>query len=213
MEELLNYEGLIYSIINKYTKNFDKDDLFQVGMLGLIEAYKNYKNNFNTKFSTYAYYYILGEVNSYIRESSSLKVSKDLLKLSKSIIKAREVMQQRLQREPTNLEIALFLEIDEEKVNEALEATEVVKSLDYQDENIELYNSIKVEDNSLNPDILDLKEALKDLSFEERNLILARYYEELTQVETSKELGISQVQVSRKEAKVLQKLKEKLQNT
>ena len=60
MEELLNYEGLIYSIINKYTKNFDKDDLFQVGMLGLIEAYKNYKNNFNTKFSTYAYYYILG---------------------------------------------------------------------------------------------------------------------------------------------------------
>ena len=94
-----------------------------------------------------------------------------------------------------------------------MEATEVVKSLDYQDENIELYNSIKVEDNSLNPDILDLKEALKDLSFEERNLILARYYEELTQVETSKELGISQVQVSRKEAKVLQKLKEKLQNT
>ncbi len=213
MEELLNYEGLIYSIINKYTKNFDKDDLFQVGMLGLIEAYKNYKDNFNTKFSTYAYYYILGEVNSYIRESSSLKVSKDLLKLSKSIIKAREVMQQRLQREPTNLEIALFLEIDEEKVNEAIEATEVVKSLDYQDENIELYNSIKVEDNSLNADILDLKEALKDLSFEERNLILARYYEELTQVETSKELGISQVQVSRKEAKVLQKLKEKLQNT
>ena len=72
---------------------------------------------------------------------------------------------------------------------------------------------MKIEDNSLNPDILDLKEALKDLSFEERNLILARYYEELTQVETSKELGISQVQVSRKEAKVLQKLKEKLQNT
>lgn len=213
MEELLNYEGLIYSIINKYTKNFDKDDLFQVGMLGLIEAYKNYKNNFNTKFSTYAYYYILGEVNSYIRESSSLKVSKDLLKLSKSIIKAREVMQQSLQREPTNLEIALFLEIDEEKVNEAIDATEVVKSLDYQDENIELYNSIKVEDNSLNPDILDLKEALKDLSTEERNIILARYFEELTQVETSKELGISQVQVSRKEAKVLQKLKEKLQNT
>ena len=122
-------------------------------------------------------------------------------------------MQQKLGREPSNLEIALFLNIDEEKINEALIATEVVKSLDYQDENNELYDSIKVEDNSLNPDVLDLKEALKDLSFEERNLILARYYEELTQMETSKELGISQVQVSRKEAKVLQKLRTKLQNT
>ncbi len=213
MEELLDYEGLIYSIINKYSKNFDKDDLFQVGMLGLIEAYKNYKKGFDSKFSTYAYYYILGEVNKYVRDSNSLKVSRDLLKLSKSIIKTREVMQQKLGREPSNLEIALFLNIDEEKINEALIATEVVKSLDYQDENNELYDSIKVEDNSLNPDVLDLKEALKDLSFEERNLILARYYEELTQMETSKELGISQVQVSRKEAKVLQKLRTKLQNT
>ena len=213
MEELLDYEGLIYSIINKYSKNFDKDDLFQVGMLGLIEAYKNYKKGFDSKFSTYAYYYILGEVNKYVRDSNSLKVSRDLLKLSKSIIKTREVMQQKLGREPSNLEIALFLNIDEEKINEALIATEVVKSLDYQDENNELYDSIKVEDNSLNPDVLDLKEALKDFSFEERNLILARYYEELTQMETSKELGISQVQVSRKEAKVLQKLRTKLQNT
>lgn len=211
MQELLDYEGLIYSIINKYTKKFDKDDLFQVGMLGLIEAYKNYNSSFNTKFSTYAYYYILGEVNSYIRNSSSLKVSKDLIKLSRSILKAREVMQQKLGREPTNLEIALFLEIDESKVNEALEATEIVSSLDYEES--ALYNSIKTEENSLNADILDLKEALKELSEEERKLILARYYQELTQSETSKELGISQVQVSRKETKVLQKLRVKLQNT
>ena len=212
MDQLLDYEGLIYSIINKYTRKFDKDDLFQVGMLGLIEAYKNYKDSFNTKFSTYAYYYILGEVNKYIRDSSSLKVSKDLLKLSNSIIKARELMQQKLGRNPTNLEISLFLEIDEEKITEALNATEVVSSLDYQVEEEELYNYIKVEDNSMDADILDLKNALKELSSEERNLILARYYEELTQMETSKELGISQVQVSRKEAKVLQKLKTKLEN-
>ena len=212
MDQLLDYEGLIYSIINKYTRKFDKDDLFQVGMIGLIEAYKNYQDSFNTKFSTYAYYYVLGEVNKYIRDSSSLKVSKDLLKLSKSIIKARELMQQKLGREPTNLEISLFLEIDEEKITEALNATEVVSSLDYQVEEEQLYNYIKVEDNSMNADILDLKDALKELSTEERNLILARYYEELTQMETSKELGISQVQVSRKEAKVLQKLKTKLEN-
>ncbi len=213
MEDLLDYEGLIHSIINKYTKKFDKDDLFQVGMLGLIEAYKKYKPDFDTKFSTYAYYYILGEVNQYIRNSSTLKISRDLIKLNRSILKAREVMQQKMGREPSNLEIALFLDIDLEKVNEALNATDIVSSLDFQDEGLELYNSIKTEDNSMSADVLDLKAAINDLDSEERNIILARYYEELTQSETSKQLGISQVQVSRKEAKVLQKLKVKLQNT
>ena len=211
MEDLLDYEGLIHSIINKYTKKFDKDDLFQVGMLGLIEAYKKYKPDFDTKFSTYAYYYILGEVNQYIRNSSTLKISRDLIKLNRSILKAREVMQQKMGREPSNLEIALFLDIDLEKVNEALNATDIVSSLDFQDEGLELYNSIKTEDNSMSADVLDLKAAINDLDSEERNI--ARYYEELTQSETSKQLGISQVQVSRKEAKVLQKLKVKLQNT
>ena len=208
MEELLDYENLIYSIINKYSSKFDKDDLYQVGMIGLIEAYKNYKDSFNTKFSTYAYYYILGEVNKYIRECSSLKVSKDILKLSKSINKAREVMEQRLGREPTNLEISLFLEIDEEKVNEALKASDIVSSLDYQEEDRnDLYNSIKVIDKDVLPDILDLKDEINNLSEEERKIILARYYSDLTQSETSKYLGISQVQVSRKESKILEKLR------
>ena len=118
MEEVLNYEGLIYGIISKYPKRYDRDDLYQVGMLGLIDAYKHFNKNYETKFSTFAYYYIVGEVNKYIRESSSLKVSKDLIELNKKILKTKEVMTQRLGRVPTNLEISLYLEVDEKIIED-----------------------------------------------------------------------------------------------
>lgn len=211
MDEILKYENLVYSIIKRYT-NFDKDDLYQVGMMGLMNAYKNYKTTKEVKFSTYAYYYILGEVTKFVRESKIVKVSRELVKLNKSIEKAKEVMSQRLKREPTTTELSLFLEIDEEKINEAQLAQESIKSLDYSydDESEDLYNSIKIEDKKINPEILDLKTEIMNLDEDERKLIKARYFEELTQNETSKELGMSQVQVSRKETKILQKLKTRL---
>ena len=84
MDSLLDYEGLVYSIIHKYPRS-DQDDLYQVGMIGLVEAYKHYDKRYDTKFSTFAYYYIVGEVNKYIRESSSLKVSKTFIDLKKKI--------------------------------------------------------------------------------------------------------------------------------
>ncbi len=211
MDNLLEYEKIVYSIINKYSKHFDKDDLYQVGMMGLIEAYNNFDSSFNTKFSTYAYYYVLGEVKKYIRESNSLKVSKDLIKLNDSIVKAKEVMQQRLGREPSVLELSLFLEVDEVKIQEALEACERIKSLDYQEENTDMYNIVSFEEKSLLPEIMDLKEELINLPGLEKKIILARYFSELTQSETSRELGISQVQVSRKESKILKKLKNRLE--
>ena len=86
MEQLLEYENLVYSIINKYS-GFDRDDLYQVGIMGLVQAYKNYKSSFNVKFSSYAYYYILGEVTKYIRENKSIRVSKDVLKLKAESLK------------------------------------------------------------------------------------------------------------------------------
>ncbi|MBR2246594.1 MAG: sigma-70 family RNA polymerase sigma factor [Bacilli bacterium] len=206
MEDILEYENLVYSIINKY-KNFDREDLYQVGMIGLIDAKRNYKEEVNTKFSTYAYFYILGKVKEYIRKSNPYKISKDIIKLNKSIEKATDIMSQRLGRNPTDLELSLFLEIDEEKIIETRQALQNIKSLDYNEENIDLYNSIKVEDKNINSDILDLKEAINNLSKEEQNIIIDRYFNDLTQTEVSKELGMSQVQVSRKETKILQKLK------
>ena len=203
MEEVLDYEGLIYSIIRKYPKRYDQEDLFQVGMIGLMDAYKHYNHSFNTKFSSYAYYYIVGEVNKYIRESSTLKVSKSFIDLKKRIIKAKEVMNQRLGREATNLEISLFLEVDLSMIETALMATDEVESID---DNI---NKAKYYDDT-SPTLLDLRSEIDKLSKEERELLKARYYDEFTQMETSKKMGISQVQVSRNETKILQKLKSRL---
>ena len=205
MDKLLDYEGLVYRIIYKYPSRFDKNDLYQVGMMGLVEAYKHYKECYDTKFSTFAYYYIIGEVNKYIRENSYLKVGRNFIELKKRILKAKEEMIQKLGREPTNLEISLFLEVDEALIEEALLATEEVDSLD------DVYDQISSDDSlDTRADIFDLRNELDKLSVEEKRLIYNRYYQDMTQMETSKSLGISQVQVSRNEAKILQKLKTRL---
>lgn len=202
MEELLDYEGLIYSIISKYPRRFDHDDLYQVGMLGLIDAYKHFDRTQDTKFSSYAYYYIVGEVNKYIRESSSLKVSKELIDIKKKVLKAKELMTQRLGREPTNLEVSLYLDIDVKLIDNALLATDEVSNLDG-------YDDLRYYDN-VNAELLDLKDEIDKLSNDEKKLIYARYFNEMTQTETSNLLGISQVQVSRSEAKILTKLRARL---
>lgn len=209
MDELLNYEGLVYGIISKYTKYFDRDDLYQVGMLGLINAYRHFDNSQDTKFSTYAYYYVLGEVKKYVRESNLVKVSNDLVKINQAVDRASEKMSQSLGREPTTTELSLFLEIDEEKIEEARVAALDIRSLDYvaDEDSLEFYNSIMTTDTEMNSEILDLRVALEELSPEEKMLIIARYYDDLTQSEASRELGMSQAQVSRKEGKILEKLK------
>ena len=209
MDDLLEYEGLVYGIINRYSSYFDLDDLYQVGMLGLIDAYKHYNCNLNTKFSTYAYYYILGEVKKYVRESNLVKVGGELVKVNQAVERAKEKMSQTLGREPTLIELSTFLEIDAEKIEEARIAALDIRSLDYtsEDESNDLYNSIISTDNGMKCEILDLKMALEGLNSDEKNLIISRYFNDLTQSETSKELGITQVQVSRKEGKILEKLK------
>lgn len=203
MEELLDYDGLIYSIINRYPKRFDRDDLYQVGMIGLIDAYKHFDSSQDTKFSTYAYYYILGEVNKFIRGSSSLKVSKELIELKKKIINVKDVMTQKLGRVPSDDEVALFLDIDINTMRQAMEATDEVESIDEKGDAIRSFDDTS-------PEIMDLKDEISKLPKNERDLIYARYYNEMTQSETSNLLGMSQVQVSRNEAKILTKLRARL---
>ena len=211
MEEILDYENLVRKIISKYNYYGDYEDLYQVGMMGLIKALKNYKYN-GAKFSTYAYQYIIGEVTNFIRENNPIKISKDVVRLSKEINKCREVLYQKLGRTPTDLEVSLITEIDEDKIAEINEVMRQVESLDYvNEENSEsVYNSISVNDYNLDSTHLDLKNELNNLDEEERELIYKRYYEGYTQSELSKSLGMSQVQISRKENKVLEKLKVKL---
>ena len=178
-------------------------------MLGLMEAKKNYNGEYDTKFSTFAYYYVLGEITKYIRESKSIKLSKDMVRLNRSITHAKEVMEQKLGRSPTSSELSVFLEIPEEKINEVIIATQEAESLDYENDLGEsLYNFVS--NTSSIDTLLDLKSELNNLSDDERRLIHSRYFEDLTQTELSKRTGVSQVQISRKENKILKKLKERL---
>lgn len=209
---LVDNEKLVYSIINKFRGYFDMDDLYQVGMIGLINASKNFNKSEGVKFSTYAYTYVFGEVNKYIRENNNLKIGKDAIRLKKSIEKAKDIMRQKLFREPTTLEVSLFLDMPLEKVIEIESIKQETKSLDYigEEDSNSLYNKVSFENKEIDPEILDLKIELDHLDNDEKKLIYSRYYLDMTQQETSKEMGMSQVQVYRKEAKIFKKLKSRL---
>ena len=209
-----DYDRLIYSIINKYSYFGDVEDLYQVGVMGLLKAFDNYKSSFDTKFSTYAHTYILGEVLKYIRENKVLRASRDLVKLNNRVEKTRDLLMQKLMREVSNSEIANFLDIDESLINEAIVANSYVKSLDYElneeGKELNLCDSISYEEKGYSGDVIDLKDSLDSLSDEERKIIRYRYFDDRTQSDISNELGLSQVKVSRYESKILRKLRNKL---
>lgn len=214
-DSILNYEKLVYGIVSKYSYNKnDLEDLYQVGMIALQKALENYKEGYNSKFSTYAHFYIKGEVLKYIRENRLIKINKDYMKLNNLINKTKEVLTQKNMKEPSLEEIASFLEISVEKVIEANMANEYVKSLDYElnDEGreLDLYDSVGYIETGYDDNIIDLRNELEKLDDSEKKLITLRYYEDKTQQETSRELEMSQVQVSRSETKILTKLRTKL---
>lgn len=215
-EIILENQKLVYSIINTYFPNYqNKNDLFQVGCMGLINASYKYKDDYNTKFSSYAYMFILGEMKKYVREDRGIKLSYDLQKLSYKIEKLRLMLYQKLMREPTIYEISEILGIEEEKIIEALNIPNNIQSLDEpMNENgksINLYDCISVNGTQVINELIDLKRELENLSKEERMIIESRYMNDMTQSEVAKKLGMNQVQVSRNEKKVLIKLRDRLQ--
>ena len=119
-ELIIENEGLIYKIINKYRNYFEIEDLYQVAVMGIIKASKNYNSEFGSKFTSYAYPFILGEVIKYINEYRSIKVNKETAKLYSKILKAYEILSQKLMKIPSNYELSLFLEIDEKIIDEVL---------------------------------------------------------------------------------------------
>ncbi|MBO5376498.1 MAG: sigma-70 family RNA polymerase sigma factor [Bacilli bacterium] len=216
VEEL--YEKLVYAIARKYSYNDnDLEDLYQVGQIGLTKAKQNYKSDSNAKFSSYAHFYIKGEILKYIRENRLVRVNPELAKLSKSIIRLKEHLAQQLMREPTIEEISFYLEVDVNTIENALNSTLAVKSLDYElngdDEgkDVTLYDYESYIEKGYDEDVLMLKDELEKLPEDERRLIISRYYEDKSQTETSKELGISQVQVSRYETKILRKIRNNIE--
>lgn len=208
---------LICSIINKYTKYYEFDDLYQVSIIGIMKAYQNFQVKRNVKFTTYAYKYILSEVVAFVNQSKLIKTSREYNRLYKKILEARTMLTQRIMKEPSTKEIAFFLGIDESIINDVLRYQESVKSLDeviYQDgKELTLIDRIVSEDYSTYSECYSLKEELANLSAEELALINMRYFEDWTQSEIATFWGTNQVQISRNEKKILKKLKKNLCQT
>ncbi|MBR3523942.1 MAG: sigma-70 family RNA polymerase sigma factor [Bacilli bacterium] len=197
----ITYDNLINSIIYKSFRFYkDKDDLFQAGYIGLIEAYNNYDSTKDTKFTTYAYPYIYGEMYKLVNYDKNIKINKKTNTLYLKITKVMALLSQKLMHEPSTKEVAEYLEIDEELVIDAITASAAL--LDIDDRQIG-YDDEVIENMALNSEI-------ERLNPEEYEIINNRYKNDLSQQEVANLMGISQVQVSRKEKKILEKLKSKL---
>lgn len=216
MENILKYEKLVSKIASKYSYYSNFEDLRQVGMIGLLKALEKYEVNSNTKFSTYAVFWIRGEILEYLRKDKNIKISKEIISLSKEVDICSDMLRQKLNREPSISEIAFCLEKDEASIVDAIYSKEFVLSSDYslnQDEEgkeVNLYDTVPYYEKGYDEDILDLHQALEQLPEEERKIINMRYYEDMTQSEVSKELGTNQVNISRCENKILQKLRKNI---
>ncbi len=200
---IISNQGLIYSIVNKFKG--DKEDLFQAGCLGLIDAYKKYDKNYETKFTSYAYPFIYGEIYKFATANKNIKVSNEVIKLNMAIMKAEDYLTQKFKRPPTDIELANFLEISIYKITETKNSLSTI-SLDDLQNDTNLYDFISLEGISKD-DLILLKDALNKLEKQEKRLILKRYFYNMTQSEIAKESGVNQVKVSREEGKVLTKLR------
>ena len=208
--------NLIYAIIQKHFKGYEIEDLYQVGMLGVIKAYNNYKEDKNTKFSTYAYKYIYGEIYAYINSSRIIKTARENYSLYKKINEARNILSQRLMKEPSIYELSSFLEIEPNILEMVITSLNTPDSLDrvvYSDgKDVSLFDTVEDNNDYYNIDYIMLNEEISKLSDEEKKLIYLRYYEDRSQSEVANILGKSQVGVSRTEKKTLQKIRSNYQN-
>ncbi len=199
------FKPLIKSIASNFY-GVEYNDLYQAGVLGLIQAYKNYKSDGKTKFSSYAYKYIFGEMYNYMLSAKALKQNRDLLKLTKLIEKTNVYLTQSLGKVPTTLEIAKYLNIDPNLINMAISSTYSILSLDSESDNdSSLYNTIK-DDKENKLDYLDLKWSVDNLEEPYKSIIKLRYFNDYTQQEVAKKLKLTQVMVSRYEKKSLNDL-------
>lgn len=218
-EELSNFivdnQNYIYAIVNKYKNYAEVEDLYQVAIMGIIKASRKFNADYNVKFTTYAYTYIIGEINLFLNKNRHIKISKEYLAIYKQIIKAKNILTQKLMKEPTTFELAIFLEIDEKVINNVIQMVSSVDSLDRtiksDGKDLSLYDTIDVAsvDNEIN--YFALKDEINKLDEQSKRLIEERYFQDKTQSETAAILGINQVQVSRNEQKALKLLKNNLQ--
>lgn len=208
-EFIKNNLGLVHSICRRFTgRGIEYDDLYQAGCIGLIKAVDAFDESRGFAFSTYAVPVIMGEVRRIFRDGGAVKVSRSVKELNLKIIKANEALSQKYSREPTVNEIAEFLNVLPEEISEAICASQSTVSLTVQgDDGIREMDLPTIDHQSeINNKVL-IESAAKELDENERLILKYRYYDLLTQNKTAKILNMSQVQVSRAEKRILDKMR------
>ncbi|MGI5850841.1 MAG: RNA polymerase sporulation sigma factor SigF [Caldicoprobacterales bacterium] len=208
--------ALVKSIIKRFlNRGYEYDDLFQIGVIGLIKAIRNYDPQYNVRFSTYAVPMIMGEIKRFLRDDGLIKVSRSLKELANKSLAMKEQLKSVLHREPSIQEIADAVGSDPEDIVHALEASRTPNSIYdvvYEDDDnpILLIDKVSVDDAQMSKvvDRVALKDVLSKLDERERYIIVMRYFHDKTQSDIASELGISQVQVSRIEKRVLIRMRE-----
>ena len=217
-EELIKENmGLIWSVVKKFlNRGHEADDLFQIGSIGLIKCIDRFDLTYAVKFSTYAIPMIMGEIKRFLRDDGLIKVSRSLKEISVKARYMQDLMSQQTGKTPTLDELASALDTNVEELIMAMEAGMEVESLYqtvHQGEGNPVYLIDKLDnyegyaDNMI--DIIALKQIINQLGPRERQVIIMRYFKDRTQAQIAETIGVSQVQVSRIEKKVLQSIKEK----
>ena len=204
--------GLVHSCANRFrNRGVEYEDLFQAGCLGLVKAIDGFDESRGFVFSTYAVPTILGEIKRIFRDGGAIKVSRGLKEKSRLMWAEKERLENIMGREPTVAELAEFAEMPVCEVSELLLATQPVLSLTPEDDsdNPQLDIPVEGEQHKIDERIC-LNDCLRDLSEGDRKIIDLRYYKALTQSAVAKELGMSQVQVSRREKKILSEILQKM---
>ncbi|TYQ16395.1 UNVERIFIED_CONTAM: RNA polymerase sporulation-specific sigma factor [Acetivibrio alkalicellulosi] len=211
--------GLVWSIVRRFqNRGYESDDIFQIGCIGLIKAINKFDDSFDVKFSTYAVPMIIGEIKRFIRDDGMIKVSRSLKELSNKIRITKEILTKEYGREPSINEISTRLNVTKEEIVMALEANcthESLYSTVGEGDNSSMLLIDRIDNQSNNHEVdlvdkIDLRKVLETLNPREKQIIILRYFNEKTQAQIAKMLGISQVQVSRIEKKILADIRKKI---
>ena len=209
LEKLIyNNNGLIWSIVKRFQgRGYEKDDLYQIASMGFIKAVKRFDTNFDVKLSTYAVPYMIGEIKRYIRDDGPIKVSRSIKELG---IKIRELQKEYFYKKGEDIKEDIVLAMEATRKPESIEGNSSTNSKEGKDINlIDRLSTDKDEEEILTNKIV-INELIKDLDERDKKVILLRFFKEKTQSQVAEILGVTQVQVSRIERKVLNSMKTKL---
>ena len=212
--------GLIWSIVRRFNgRGYDIEDLYQIGCIGFIKAIQRFDTSFEVRLSTYAVPYILGEIKRYIRDDGPIKVSRSIKELNIKILELQKEYFRKYGRDIKLEEISKELRISKEEITMALDSARPVDSIENAkytdnktDKTVSILDQISTgkDEQTEIANRITIKNLISELNDNEKEIILLRYYKQKTQMQVSRILGITQVQVSRIERKVLEKMRRKL---